>query len=103
MFVKNLKSLRNSKTVRNEKRFLNRIEKLIELCQNFMFSDGERLSENGKNSASKMGLELYELRKKTIVFDKLDGFFINIDHSHNELQNPLKRRLMSQKLRALEI
>jgi len=36
-------------------------------------------------------------------FDKLDGFFANIDHPHNEFQKILKRKLMSQNLRKLEI
>ncbi|MBA7520584.1 hypothetical protein ES705_12680 [subsurface metagenome] len=89
--------------VRSEKLFANKIEKIIELYKSFMLSDGEQLSEHGKTSASQIEVELYELRKKTIVFDKLDEVFANIDHSHNELHNTLKRRLMSQKLRALEI
>lgn len=36
-------------------------------------------------------------------FDELDGFLANINHSRNEFQRILTRKLMSRKLRTLEI
>lgn len=36
-------------------------------------------------------------------FDELDGFLANIDHSPNEFQRILNRKLMSRKLRTLKI
>lgn len=36
-------------------------------------------------------------------FDELDGFLAKINHSRNEFQRILTRKLMSRKLRTLEI
>lgn len=36
-------------------------------------------------------------------FDKLDEFFAKLEHSQNEFQKILNRKLMSRKLRTLEI
>jgi len=36
-------------------------------------------------------------------FDKLDGFFAQLEHSHNDFERILNRKIMSRKLRTLKI
>ena len=57
--------------VRFKELFLKRIDKIIELYQSFMLFNKEQFTEHGKTSASKIEVELYELRQKAMDFDKI--------------------------------
>jgi len=57
--------------VRFEELFLERINKIIDLYQNFMNFNKEQFTEHGKTSASQIEVELYELKQKAIDFDKI--------------------------------
>ena len=51
--------------------FRERIDKIIELYLSFLLSNKEQLTEEGKTLASRIEVELYELKQKAIDFDKI--------------------------------
>lgn len=57
--------------VRFETLFLEKINKIIELFQSLMLDDGKLLSEHGRTIASELEVELHELKKKALDFDKI--------------------------------
>lgn len=57
--------------VRFEELFKERINRIIELYLSFLLSNKEQLTEEGKTLASRIEVELYELKQKAIDFDKI--------------------------------
>ena len=57
--------------VRFEELFRERINRIIELYLSFLLSSKEQLTEEGKTLASRIEVELYELKQKAIDFDKI--------------------------------
>ena len=57
--------------VRFEELFRERINMIIELYLSFLLSNKEQLTEEGKTLASRIEVELYELKQKAIDFDKI--------------------------------
>ena len=57
--------------VRFEELFRERINRIIELYMSFLLSNKEQLTEEGKMLASRIEVELYELKQKAIDFDKI--------------------------------
>ncbi len=51
--------------------FLERINRIIELYLGFLLSNKEQLTEEGKTLASRIEVELYELKQKAVDFDKI--------------------------------
>ena len=51
--------------------FLERINRIIELYLGFLLSNKEQLIEEGKTLASRIEVELYELKQKAVDFDKI--------------------------------
>ena len=67
--------------------FLERINNLVDLYQNFLLSFKTELSEKGKTSASKIEQKIYQLRQKVLDFDNIQENQKRNDKKEGEKNN----------------